>query len=85
MSKEILALNDLQWLIYYKTQPNQTKPNQMKPDIWCFFNGGTDLLHLKRSMMVILLVPIVMGMHESAQEPHVCASAGHTFKDNTIE
>ena len=29
MYKEDLALNNLQWLICYKTKPNQTKPNQI--------------------------------------------------------
>ena len=28
LSEEDLGLNKLQWLIYYKTQPNSTKPNQ---------------------------------------------------------
>ena len=27
MNKKYLALNNLQWLICHKTQPNQTKPN----------------------------------------------------------
>ena len=27
----------------------------------------------------------VTSMHGSTREPRVCASAGHTFKDNTIE
>ena len=27
----------------------------------------------------------VKGMHGSARELHVCASARHTFEDNTIE
>ena len=37
MFKEDLVLNKLQWLICYKTKPNQTKPNQnLKP-----FNLGT--------------------------------------------
>ena len=29
MYKEDLALNDLQWLICHKTQPNPTKPNNL--------------------------------------------------------
>ena len=28
--KKDLALNDLKWLMCYKTKPNQTKPNQPK-------------------------------------------------------
>ena len=32
MYKEDLALNNLPWLICYKTQPNPTKPNQTKPN-----------------------------------------------------
>ena len=28
MNEPDLALNDLQWLIYHKIEPNQTKPNQ---------------------------------------------------------
>ena len=31
MYKEDLALNNLQWLICHKTQPNQIKLNQTKP------------------------------------------------------
>ena len=29
MYKEDLALNNLQWLIYYKIQTNQTKPVEL--------------------------------------------------------
>ena len=32
MSKQDLALNNKQWLIYHKTKPNQTQPNQTKPN-----------------------------------------------------
>ena len=28
MYKKDLALNDLQWLIWHKTKPNQTKPSK---------------------------------------------------------
>ena len=30
MYKEVLALNNLQWLICHKTKPKQTKSNLMK-------------------------------------------------------
>ena len=32
MYKTDLALNNLQWLIYHKTKPNQTKPNLDRKD-----------------------------------------------------
>ena len=32
MYKPDSALDNLQWLIYEKTKPNQTKPNQTKRD-----------------------------------------------------
>ena len=31
MYKDDLALNNLQWLICYKTQPNPTKPVRVQP------------------------------------------------------
>ena len=33
MYKEDLALNNLHWLICFKTKPKQTKPNQTKPNL----------------------------------------------------
>ena len=29
MYKKYLALHNLQWLLFYKTKPNQIKPNQI--------------------------------------------------------
>ena len=34
-----LALNNLQWLIYHKTKPKQTKPNQKQFLKDCLLNG----------------------------------------------
>ena len=38
MHKEDLALNNLQWLICHKTQPNQTNSNQICTTIWKWLN-----------------------------------------------
>ena len=32
MYKNGFGINNLQWLICYKTKPNQTKPNKTKPN-----------------------------------------------------
>ena len=32
MYKNGFGVNNLQWLVYHKTKPNQTKPNQTKPN-----------------------------------------------------
>ena len=40
MYKEDLTLNNLQWLICHKTQPNQTKPGS---------NGNEGVVHIRQS------------------------------------
>ena len=54
MYKKDLALNDLQWSIYHKTKPNQTKLNNFLNIMLIFFfsKDTIDLLYLVKHYFI---------------------------------
>ena len=53
MYKIDLALNNLQWLICHKTEPNQTKPNQTIPNEYIWYSHCSGLLTKKEQECLI--------------------------------
>ena len=47
MYKKDLALNNLQWLICYKTKPNQTKPSHISTDVWLHYQNSNKIVREK--------------------------------------
>ena len=53
--KRDLALNNLQWLIYHKIQPNQTKPNQRYLMVFHLSLSDSKSSQISRTLFSILV------------------------------
>ena len=52
MYKEYLVLNNLEWLICYKIQPNQTKPNYFNDLNYCYLSAVDPQLPFSSTLMI---------------------------------
>ena len=69
MYKEDMALNNLQWLIRHKTQPNQIKPNQSK-------------LHIKSDHKRTFLIKIYLKVRKKSVQHHSLYNTSGSYITN---